>query len=200
MSPFKDQLQLLAQEPDTLLKRARFVALLSREMERRGGSTPIIVGGEAVELYTQGNYTSGYIDLKATQLLCIILEEHGFRHNGSGNYYHAGLDIYVDWLGPNFDIPGQEETAARAISIHLGGDDHVKVIGLEDLIVDRLNAAKHARDTDSRIWAKALCGVARKAEITLDLAYLKRVARFEDVEDELDRIIAPETGDEDLPH
>lgn len=189
MNSFFDALDKLAQERDSVRKRARFVAIITREMAKAGAAEPIIVGGEALEIYTQGSYTSGDIDLKASELLCRLLEQAGFRSNGSGNFYHAGLDIYVDWLGPNFDIPGQEEVRERALTIRLGDDEYVKVISIEDLIVDRLNAAKHANDADSRMWAETLFLVAGNGSIPLDLDYLDRIAHFEDVHDELVRIM-----------
>ncbi len=188
MTHFHEALAQLATERDSVKKRARFVALVTREMMKAGAGEPIIVGGEALEIYTQGSYTSGDIDLKASFLLCKILTNAGFYDRGSGNFYHPGLDIYVDWLGPNFD-PGQEEVRERALTIRLGEDEHVKVISIEDLIVDRLNAAKHAQDSDSRMWAETLVDVARKAGIELDEAYLDRIARFEDVQDELALIL-----------
>lgn len=189
MNSFLDALDKLALERDSVRKRARFVAIITREMTKAGAAEPIIVGGEALEIYTQGSYTSGDIDLKASELLCRLLEQAGFRSNGSGNFYHAGLDIYVDWLGPNFDIPGQEEVRERALTIRLGDDEYVKVISIEDLIVDRLNAAKHANDADSRMWAETLFLVAGNGSIPLDLDYLDRIAHFEDVHDELVRIM-----------
>lgn len=190
MANFLEELDNLASEKDSVRKRARFVAIITKEMAKAGAAEPIIVGGEAVEIYTQGSYTSGDIDLKASELLCRLLEQAGFRNNGSGNFYHTGLDIYVDWLGPNFDIPGQEEVRDRALTIRLSDEEHVKVISIEDLIVDRLNAAKHAKDSESRMWAETLFLVAKKAGIDLDIDYLNKIANFEDVADELAGILA----------
>jgi len=48
----------------------------------------------------------------------------------------------------------------------------VAVIGLEDLLVDRLNAAVHWNDTEAREWCVTMLAVHRD----VDLEYLERRA------------------------
>jgi hypothetical protein len=54
----KDLEKLLSVE-DPVKRKALFIALFSREIVQRGGKAPIIVGGEAVEIYTQGSHIIG---------------------------------------------------------------------------------------------------------------------------------------------
>lgn len=55
--------QELLQIGDPVRKRAFFVAMLSEEMIAKGVMAPIVVGGEAVEFYTQGAYTTAVFDV-----------------------------------------------------------------------------------------------------------------------------------------
>lgn len=50
---------------DPVKKRAKFMGLLTKKIVSSGKKAPIIVGGEALEIYTQGSYTTGDIDIKA---------------------------------------------------------------------------------------------------------------------------------------
>jgi len=50
----REDLKALVLIEDPVKRRATFIAILSKEIVRRGGKAPIVVGGEAVELYTQG--------------------------------------------------------------------------------------------------------------------------------------------------
>ena len=50
----------------------------------------------------------------------------------------------------------KEQAEKRTNSIALGPELEIRVVSLEDLIVDRLCAAKYWDDTDSLMWAKVL--------------------------------------------
>jgi hypothetical protein len=88
---------------DPVKKRAFFIAFLSSEIEKLGGKRPIVVGEEALEIYTQGAYTTGDIDLKAPkEPLEKILKELEFKKIGR-LWINEELDIYIDWLGESLD-------------------------------------------------------------------------------------------------
>jgi hypothetical protein len=188
-SPMK---QLLSIENESR-RRAFFVALLSEEMTRRGAERPIVVGGEAVELYTQGRYTTGDIDIKGRkETLEAVLKDWGFVKEGRA-WASKEYDIYVDWLGGSLDEGTEAERRTNIIAIAPGLD--VRVISFEDLIVDRLCAAKFWNDNDSLMWAKILLEVVMKTGGE-DAGYLTRRAEKEDVADFLPRLLSK--GERDI--
>lgn len=88
---------------DPVKRRAMFVAFLSKEVTKKGGRPPVIVGGEAVEIYTQGSYTTGDIDVLAElDMLESVLSGWGFLKAGR-LWLSKDLDIYIDWRGSNLE-------------------------------------------------------------------------------------------------
>ena len=181
------ELRRLLQIEDPVRRRATFIAILSREMHRRGEKTPVVVGGEAVELYTQGSYTTGDIDIKSPRGATeSVLKKWGFRKKGR-TWFNKELDIYVDWVGAAFDEGEEAENRVTTIKIAKGLE--IKVISIEDLVIDRLNAAKWWGDVDSLMWAKVLLGVKRRLGRKIDLTYLQKRADEEDTKDFLNKIL-----------
>ncbi|NOX20424.1 MAG: hypothetical protein GXO99_04090 [Nitrospirae bacterium] len=182
-----DILKELNKIEDPVKKRALFAALLSNESENRCGEMPIVVGGEALEIYTQGGYTTGDIDLKGPKD-CIedILKEWGFSKKGR-LWFNSDLDIYIDWLGGELDEG--PEAAERTNLVIIKDSLKVRLLSIEDLIIDRLNAAKHWKDEDSLMWAGVLVRVKAALNEQLDLEYLLRRAKAEEVEDLLEQLL-----------
>mgnify|MGYP000172446264 CR=1 FL=1 len=159
---------------DPVKRKVLFVGLLTQEFKKRGGKEPIVVGGLSLEIYTQGSYTTGDIDIKAQKdILEEVLREWGFTKKGR-IWVNEDLDIYIDWLGSNLNEGLQAEE--RVNTIIVGENLEVKVISIEDLIIDRLNAAKFWKDEDSVIWAKVLVKVKEATGEPIDIEYLKERA------------------------
>jgi hypothetical protein len=172
---------------DPVKRRALFIGLLTQEVKRRGGKEPIVVGGLSLEIYTQGSYTTGDIDIKAQKdILEAVLKGWGFIKKGR-IWVNEYLDIYIDWLGSSLDEgPLAEE---RVNTIIVGDDLEVKIISIEDLIIDRLNAVKFWKDEDSLIWAKVLVKVKEATGEPLDREYLKERALKEGTLELLEEIL-----------
>jgi len=172
---------------DPVKRRAMFIAIFSKEIIRRGGKPPIVVGGEAVELYTQGSYTTGDIDIKAPlEVTKSVLKEWGFNKKGR-TWFNKDLDIYIDWLGASLDEG--KEAEKRIVTLKIARGLEIKVISIEDLMIDRLNAAKWWGDVDSLMWARVLLGVQKTLGDEIDLKYLKQRAREEGVTDFLSKAL-----------
>lgn len=186
----KDELfSALKQINDPAKRRLVFTGILSKEIVASGGKKPIIVGGEAVEIYTQGSYTTGDIDIKTSpETMEEILKKWGFeKAEGSRKiWFNEELDIYLDWQGVGLDEGPEAEK--RVNSVRISEDTDVLIISFEDLITDRLCAAKFWKDTDSEMWARALLEIARETG-KIDIVYLQKRAEKENVSDLLNNIL-----------
>ena len=179
-------IEKLAFIEDPVKRKVMFMALFSREVSERGGKQPIIVGGEAVEIYTQGSYTTGDIDIKSPlEITETILKEWGFVKAGR-TWLNKELDIYVDWLGSSLEEG--EEAEKRVNTIKISETLEIKVISIEDLVIDRLNAFKWWGDTDSLMWTKILINVKKSID-SLDVDYIKERAKKADLLNVLEEIL-----------
>lgn len=187
------ELDRLRKIEEPVKRRAVFVGLLGKLLADEGIAPPFIVGGLAVEIYTAGDYMTSDIDLKGPRepLDRLLRERFGFVKAG-GSYANAALGLYVDWLGEAPEAP--HEDASRAQTVNLGGGLSLRVIGVEDIVIDRLTAAKHWRDQDSRLWAGEIIETVLAAGYVLDVEYLKRRAAAEDVADELAAVLTESRG------
>ncbi len=166
---------------DPVKKRAYFISLISSEIKKLGGNPPIVVGDEALEIYTQGSHTTGDIDIKAPkELISRVLQNFNFKNVGR-LWINEELDIYIDWLGDSLDEGKEAED--RLVEIELSEGLTLRVISIEDLIIDRLNAYKCWSDQDSRMWAEILLEIADSIDHSLDWEYLKKRSTEENLEE-----------------
>jgi excisionase family DNA binding protein len=166
----------LAGVTDIVERRLRLAALLAKGAVALGWSAPVVVGGAAVQYYTNGNYPTLDIDLVgASEPIGHVLESWGFLREGR-HWYDSELAFAVEAPG------GQLEDAERrrVVGVRVGGLE-AYVLGMEDLIIDRLNACVHWKDAESCRWAKVMIVTAPE----LDVAYLEQRAETEQVLDRL---------------
>jgi hypothetical protein len=109
------------------------------------GTVPVLVGGAAVELYTLGAYTTGDVDLvgSVARGVARILEEAGFERHGR-HWIQEQAQVFVEFPG---DALGPDEAA---LWLELEGQ-RVRIISVEDLLVDRLGAWEY--------WQSSVDGV-----------------------------------------
>jgi len=166
----------LAPLGDPLERRLTFVAILSAGVEALGWSAPVVVGGHAVEFYTAGNYTTVDIDLAgASEPVGQVLDSWGFEREGR-HWFDESLGLIVEVPGGSM-TPGE---AAHCVVLRVGRRT-ARIIGVEDLIIDRLAACKFWRHLESCEWAARL--IATGTEV--DEEYLASRAIEEDVLDAL---------------
>jgi hypothetical protein len=108
-------------------------------------NAPVLVGGAAVELYTQGAYTTGDLDLVGTVTPGVTraLENAGFERHGR-HWIHEPAQVFVEFPGTAL------EPDERASWLDFEGQK-VRVVSVEDLLVDRLGAWEH--------WQSSVDGV-----------------------------------------
>jgi len=147
--------------------RRRLLALgLVADRLAEEGIEPILVGGAAMEFYTAGGYSTGDVDLALPLGPPVdrAFAELGFRKQGRF-WVREDLDLLFEAPAPA-GLPG--ETAPRTV-VELEGL-RIVVIGVEDLLLDRLRAAVHWRSEEDQRWARRL-GLLYADR--LDRAYLR---------------------------
>ena len=170
---------LIAKETNELRRKLLLVGYLSERISRRGGSI-FLVGGQAVETYTGGQFTTGDVDITTTDKKATeeILLRMGFRPEGMVFYSERmGVALHI--------VADYPRRTIRSKKIKVGRFS-VNVVGVEDLIVDRLAAAKFWKSARDLEQASALYAVFAAR---IDDGYLKSLAHSENVEDLLQSII-----------
>jgi len=135
--------------------------LISAALRSLGVAPPILVGGFAVELYLGGGYTSSDIDMVSSATSAEISEALtplGYeRASDRRHWFNEAKGVLVEF--PSSQLEG-DETRCRMLG-------KVKVISVEDLLIDRLRAALSWKDRSSYEQAAALIGRYR-AELDFD--------------------------------
>lgn len=151
-------------------KMLQTTAILTGLFEREN-LKPIIVGGLAVEIYSRSEYTTMDIDIIFSErhIADKYLKLLGFLREGR-HWYHKELMISIEI--PNDMLEDADDT--KVTELILNDDLHVFVIGIEDIILDRLRACVHWKSSSDCEWGKRLFSLHFKR---LDLAYLKETAQ-----------------------
>ena len=112
---------------------------------------PIVVGGTAVEFYTLGQYATLDIDFVGiiNDKMKKALADLGFLKEG--RYWRIPqTDIMIEF--PSDELAG---TIDKVQPVEFGGRK-AYFIGIEDLILNRVQEAKHWNYPDSAEWARTL--------------------------------------------
>ena len=167
-------LSSIAGETDDFKRKLLFLCWLRNELKKDKVEF-IVVGGSAVELYSFGKYLSGDIDIVSSGSYIIgeKLENIGFVKRGK-EWVSEKLRLFVEI--PARTIAGDP---SRVREVEVLDALSIKVIGIEDLIVDRLNACVHWKYETDCEWASYLI---RKFENEIDWDYLRQKARKEQID------------------
>jgi excisionase family DNA binding protein len=166
---------------DIVERRLRLAGLLAKGVVALGWSAPIMVGGFAVQYHTAGDYRTLDIDfVGASEPVAQVLESWGFAREGR-HWYDPGLKFAIEVPGAQLE----DWERRRVVAVRVGGLD-AYVLGMEDIIIDRLNACVHWKDAESCRWAKVMIVTAPE----LDVAYLEQRAETELVLDKLREMLA----------
>ncbi len=152
---------------------AWFGALLAEESGL--GKRLVIVGGSAIELYTEGEYVSRDVDVVGDKdRLVPVLRRWGFRAQTGRDrrqyWFRAPLGL-VDLVGPlhKSGLPTQI-VETRYGAVRLGA--------VEDLLVRRLMRA--GRESSSALFQEAVI-LASRYRTSLDWRYIESESRHEHV-------------------
>lgn len=142
------------------------VAAVFTELVEKEGLIPVIVGGLAVEVYTRGNYTTLDIDLifSRRQLADEILTQLGFIRE-SRHWYHPEIQVSIEIPSDVLEDADQD----KIIKVNLPSGRHIYIIGIEDIILDRLRACVHRQSSSDCEWGLRMLKVHFDS---LDIQYM----------------------------
>lgn len=154
------------QSTSPLERKMAFLAWLNSELDKRFKTRTILVGGSAVELYSGGHFQSADIDVIYARNadLDVVLSGNGFKKDGR---YWVNDEIDIQIEAPSDRLEGD---MGHVACVTYGNAGEVYVIGLEDLVLDRLRAAKYWKDSVSLEQASFLLAVSETDGI--DAGYL----------------------------
>ena len=140
----------------------------------KAGITLVIVGGHAVELYTAGHYNTFDVDVivSSREVAREVLKRTGFvKKYGERHWYHRELCLPIEI--PDDVLAGSMD---KIIEITTEAGFWVYVIGVEDLILDRVRAAVYRGSLYDREWALFLMNAQWNE---LDFDYLVNESQME---------------------
>jgi len=145
------------------------VSLISALLEKRGKVPPILIGGCALSYYSREVYFTADIDLACSdrESLNQVLMDLGFQKEGR---YWFNDDLAIAVEAPA-GILVDEDAPLEVVEFEEGLS--CQILGMEDLLIDRMNACKHWKSESDCEMVELL--VTRYKEI-LDWDYLKKKA------------------------
>lgn len=166
------ELQKISSIDNLVDKKIYFMGLLTQEAEKRKVQ-PIVVGDSAVDFYTEGIYPSYDIDLVGNRKIIGEILENEFNFKPGGRHWineQIGLSVEI----PDSRLAGDKD---KVTVIRIEGLK-VYVIGIEDLIIDRINAFVHWKSLTDCDQARFMIGYYRNR---LDFGYLEKRAKHEGI-------------------
>ncbi len=162
-------LEIIKKTESPLKKQLLMVALLTRVLRKMNKRAPIIIGGCALSYYSREVYFTSDIDLAYAdrEALDTALKSIGFEKEGR-YWVHEGLKVVIE--APASALPGQDSPLEV---VELGEDLQCSIIGIEDLVIDRLNAFKHWK---SEIDGEMVELLIRRYRNDLEWSYLEKKA------------------------
>lgn len=169
----------LIQEDNLFKRRILFVAILTRKLKEKGADA-ILVGGEAIDLYTAGTFATSDIDLVINDkaLTEKLLNRFGFSKEANGLWLSRELNIVVQIILEPYTGNAQKLRTFRVKDVEL------KVAAPEDLIRNRLYSLKFWKG-NQQLDLEQSVSLLRIFSNELDNAYLDKIAKENDIVDVL---------------
>mgnify|MGYP000950564688 CR=1 FL=1 len=161
-------------EADPTLKHLKLASLISAGFRERGIEL-VVVGGSAIEFYTEGAYVSGDLDLCLISPARIALRS---RQELMGQYGAKGGPRSWRVAGQYVDLLGEVETLARTPFEELQAPyGPIRLVSPEDLLVERVLISvypEHHEPADR--CARKLIAVALSGHVEVDWLEVRRLA------------------------
>ena len=159
----------IRQTESPLKRQLLMAALITNLLEQRGKNAPIVIGGCALSYYSSEVYFTGDIDLAYAdrEALDAVLKDIGFGKQGR---YWVNEELKIAVEAPASVLIG-EDSPLETVEFEEGL--RCSIIGIEDLIIDRLNACKYWK---SEIDCEIVELLIKKYTKELDWVYLEKKA------------------------
>jgi hypothetical protein len=163
-------------ERDPNLKSQKLASLVSA-LFRACGVELVVVGGSAIEFYTDGAYQSGDVDLCqikpstpiSLRLRQEIMGQLGAK-GGPRSWEVAGM--FVDLLGL---VETESKAGFRELKAPYGV---IALVSPEELLVERVLVSVYPQpNREARACARTLASVGLKGQVKLDWDEVKRLAK-----------------------
>ncbi len=167
----------LKQEQDLFKRRILFSAFLAEKLKENGADA-ILVGGEAIDLYTAGTFATSDIDLLVTNKIVTekLLNRFGFGKEDNGLWFNRDLNIVIQVIPEPY---GGDPGRLRKFSVK---GYELKVAAPEDLIANRLYSAKFWKSNPQRDLEEAI-SLLKIFSDSIDHAYLDDQAKKNNIQD-----------------
>ncbi|SRR5258708_793288 len=176
MSPDQVQSALadITAESDPTLKHLKLASLVSA-IFRESGVELVVVGGSAIEFYTDGAYVSGDIDMCLVSPTRLDIRK---RQELMGQLGARGGPRNWQVAGQYVDILGEVETLARTPFDEIEAPyGRVRLVSPEDLLVERVLISVYPqRDESAEACARKLIAVALSGQVEVDWQEVHRLA------------------------
>ncbi len=169
----------IKQETDRFRRRLRFLAFFT-EMLKRNNVDAVLVGGEAIDVYTAGTFSTSDIDLVVSNKAIAeqLLNKFGFEKKASGLWLSQELIIVVQVIAEPYSGDASKIRTFRV------KDYELKIAAPEDLIINRLYSAKFWKSNPQRDMEQAIA-LLRVSPGKIDNKYLNDLAKKNHVMDYL---------------
>jgi len=160
-------LKIIEDTESPLRRQLLMVALITRLLEENGKSPPVIIGECALSYYSREVYFTSDIDLAYAdrEALDSVLKDIDFEKRGR---YWVNERLKMAIEAPASALVGEDSPVEI---VEVGEGLQCRIIGIEDLVVDRMNACKHWR---SEIDCEMVELLVRRYMDDLDWPYLEK--------------------------
>jgi hypothetical protein len=169
----------LKEERDPLKRRMFFLGLLTKTLKQNGVEA-ILVGGEAVDLYTAGMFSTADVDLVVDNKIITekFLNRFGFGKQENGLWLNKDLVIVIQVITNPYS---GDPKKLRKFKIK---EYELRVAAPEDLIQNRLFSAKFWKSNTQRDMEQSIVLLRIFAD-SIDNSYLDKIAKENDIVDYL---------------
>ncbi len=169
----------MKEERDLFRRRIFFIGYLTTKLKENGVDA-ILVGGEAIDLYAAGIFSTSDIDLVVNNKTVTenLLNRFGFGKKENGLWFNSDLNIIVQVIDQLYsgDLDRLKKFRVK--------DYELQVAAPEDLIQNRLYSAKFWKSNPQRDMEESIALLKIFAD-SLDNSYLDKLAKEHDIVDYL---------------